>query len=163
MIVSHSHFSQHHFFQGRTSLKYNLPLITSAFMIFHILPCKQHTLLCPPTSLPFIFTSSQASSLSLTITPGIMSPFVLPSLVDTISWSVFCFPLPRKLHLLCKVLEPPCSTLQCAAPPGFRSSSAVREPSTSRPRSPRPWAALSFLLFLCPWTANAWGTYLLLG
>lgn len=73
------------FFQSRTSLKYNLPLVTRAFMIFHILPCKQHTLLCPPTSLPFIFASSQAISLSLTIAPGIMPPFVLPSLFDTIS------------------------------------------------------------------------------
>ena len=85
------------FFQSRTSLKYNFPLVTRAFMIFHILPCKEHTLLCPPTSLPFILPSSQASSLSLTITPGIMSPFVLPSLFDCQLISI-CVPLPRKLQ-----------------------------------------------------------------
>lgn len=113
------------FFQSRTSLKYNFPLVTRTFMIFHILPCKEHALLCPPTSLPFILPSSQASSLCLTITPGIMSPFVLPSLFDCQLISIFV-PLLRNSSLLYKVLKPPCSTLQCAAPPGFRNVSAIK-------------------------------------
>lgn len=84
------------FFQRRTSLQYNLPLVIRAFMIFHILPYKQHALSCPPTSLPFIFTSSKASSLSLKITLGIMSPFVLRSLFDTITPDEYLLPPSKK-------------------------------------------------------------------
>lgn len=125
------------FFQSRTSLKYNFPLVTRAFMIFHILPCKEHTLLCPPTSLPFILPSSQASSLSLTITPGIMSPFVLPALFDTVSWLVFSSPFQENSVCCTRCSSyhvPRCSVL-------LLQVSGMSVQSTSSAMSPHWWVA----------------------